>query len=77
MVPRSMLLTGAELALEKWQGGGRAGEAVGVELLRVCARSGTRRSSLFSPQGPNRGAAIDFFYSPILWIRLTGIQPGR
>lgn len=43
-----MLFTGAELALENCgEGGGRAGEAVGVELLRMCARSGPRGSSLF------------------------------
>ncbi|KAF5535772.1 tubulin specific chaperone cofactor B [Fusarium phyllophilum] len=34
-VPRSMLFTGAELAPEKCGEGGRAGEAVGVELLRM------------------------------------------
>lgn len=69
---RSMLFTGAELALENCGEGGAERERRWELNCCVCARvQGPEDRHCFS------GATIYFFYPPILWIRLTGIQPGR
>jgi hypothetical protein len=67
-----MLFTGAELAPEKCGEGGAERERRWELSGCVCARvQGPEYRHCFS------GATMNFFYPPMLWIRLTGIQPGR